>query len=50
MASDIKGQGAFASTNYVVGNNNEGEDGDLKRGVEVLVESQLTVYGGHSKV
>ncbi len=49
LVSDSDGLGAFACTIYAVSSGDADEDGDLVRDAEVLVESQLTVYGGQSK-
>ncbi len=49
LVSDSDGLGAFACTIYAVSSGDADEDGNLVRGAEVLVESQLTVYGGQSK-
>jgi predicted hotdog family 3-hydroxylacyl-ACP dehydratase len=50
LVSDGAGLGAFACTIYAVGSGDAGEDGDLVQDAEVLVESQLTVYGGQPNV
>ena len=49
LVSGSDGLGAFACTIYSVGASDGDDDRDFMRDAEVLIESQLTVYGGQSK-